>query len=708
MCGSCIGRKLSFLLVLTVLIAVDGLIGSAQAQQSTLPGNWQQLSPPDFATLIRNNYFDGDAFKALSNSDQESLKSQGEKLFTQIDLSNTSLSYQTLEMLHWVARNEIDQSEIDAARNALIARQDDWTNKPYSEIRAKVAMMLRLKAPYPILSNEVKRWIAGGGTIQQVPARDLAFAGVRQLFADNKLVARSFSVEWVGQINAPQSGDYTFLISPIDINAGYHETPFRFNITVMLSGQSIITAGPTSAPPQSISGYPAPQQSKWVSQANPVTLTAGTPVSLRVLANVDAPLGFPIGSLHALLLWQGPRIAKSLVPASAFSQSGTGNPGLTTTYAWTAGGSPQSMTRTDPMLDFAWTNSPIFLAADTTPASQSADTLWQNTTSADFLAWCTKSGPTVKLHPFLQVPDDVSSGLSTARRDAFLDLLLQNPAMLDAADAKQIVHFYESFRIGTPDKALNAFGAWATRNADLACEISADRVFEGDVRRATAWMAILTTQQLPDQSTRLQNEFLQLPDGRCSLPVAYTLAYSYVGRKKLADWIGVLDAKLADPALTGDVRVNWLLARAFAQELNRLPPRHYPFRYSVPSCWPLDSATFLNQAIQTAQSPATKMRVAREIVGRLAFARRFSAAKDMLQQLLSSLPDDQKTVVVAWQHKLDGFVADEAKTVQGRPAAANRAYVATLKVRRDAASKQGNTAAAERYDALINAANSAP
>jgi hypothetical protein len=51
-----------------------------------------------------------------------------------------------------------------------------------------------------------------------------------------------------------------------------------------------------------------------------------------------------------------------------------------------------------------------------------------------------------------------------------------------------------------------------------------------------------------------------LPDGRCSLPVAYALAASYLGRRRLSDWTAFLDAKLADPALTGDLRVNWLPA----------------------------------------------------------------------------------------------------------------------------------------------------
>ncbi len=95
-------------------------------------------------------------------------------------------------------------------------------------------------------------------------------------------------------------------------------------------------------------------------------------------------------------------------------------------------------------------------------------------------------------------------------------------------------------------------------------------------------MAALSTQPFLAQSARLQKDFLQLPDGRCSLPVAYTLTYIYLGRGKLKDWLGVLDAKLADPALTGNLRVNWLLARAQAQEFTRRAIMHYPFRFGYP------------------------------------------------------------------------------------------------------------------------------
>jgi hypothetical protein len=90
--------------------------------------------------------------------------------------------------------------------------------------------------------------------------------------------------------------------------------------------------------------------------------------------------------------------------------------------------------------------------------------------------------------------------------------------------------------------------------------------------------------------------------------VAYTLAYGFLGKGKLTDWIAFLDAKLADPTVVGDLRVNWLIARAHAEEIKNCPADVYGFA----TARAMDGKSFLNQAMQAAQSPAAKLRVASE------------------------------------------------------------------------------------------------
>ncbi len=706
MCGQFWKRKTLFVVVFLAWAALRG--SETQAQQPiTLPAGGQQMSPTDFAAAI-GPLFTSDTFRQLSQDDQNAAKDHGEELFLKIDVSNTTLSYETLEVLHHLARYLLSPAQFEKTKTALLGRQDDWAGRPYADIRAKVVMMMRLEVPPPLQLREARRWVAAGGTQAQVPPADLKFDIVRQIFSDLNVVNSSFSVQWSGLLNAPQSGDYTFFISPININAGYNRSPVKFRMTVSVAGQSLLestpeNSGTTYSPYQP---YPPVKTPDWTSQSKPVTLTAGQPVSLQVTVSADVVRTLPSATLHAMLFWQGPGVSKSLVPASGLTLANGSGPGLQATYSWRSQGQPQSLTRTDPMIDFAWTNSAILLSQNMTVANQAADEMWETMTSADYLT--TLIGPPVTMHPFFKDPDDGASGLTTARRQAFLDLVLQNPTLLDPVDAKMAVRIYQGFRMGTPGKALDVFGAWAARHADLMCELSDDPTFDGDTSIKLAALAINTTQQLPGQASRLQNDFLQLPDGRCSLPVAYTLGYSYLGRGKASDWIAFLDAKLADPTVTGDLRVNWLIARATAAEFGTAQPRHYPFRSPFPGRLPLRGRRYLEQAIQVAQSPFAKLRAARELAGRLAWSQRFDAAVAILQPLSDSLPDAQKTVLAAWIAQLNGYSAAQQQYLQNRQANARKTYAAALQIRRDNAAKMGDTASVNRYNALRNAAQAQP
>jgi hypothetical protein len=697
-------RRVSLTLTFLLMMAAAQI---GQAQQSSLPANWQQLSATDFATLVQG-YFQQGTFRSLSPTDQASLATQGALLFSQLDISSTALSYQTLLALASVGQPQLDQWSAAQAKAGLIARADSWTGKPYSEMRAKVMLMRRLQVPDPVSIVQARNWVLAGGTSDQVPQTDLVYDFVRQMFGDFKLINGAFAVTWSGQVSVPQTGDYTFCISPIDVNMGYESPPAAISTTVSLGGQPIISAKPPTGPdPASLLATQSAfvPTSRWTAQSNAVTLTAGTPADIQIVVSVNAPWTLPIGTLHSVLFWQGPGIATSVVPASAFSQAPNGTPGLQATYAWTVNGQQQTLTRTDPTIDFSWTNSSLIVAQDPTSANQTADTMWQSMTSPTFITSYASATP-VKLHPFLREPEEASCGLSTARRQAFLDLLAQNPALLDAMDAAHAVDFFRSFRVGTSDKALNVFGAWAARQPDLACALAQDRSFDRTTQMALAYMAILTTQQLPSQTATLEQQFLQLSDGRCSLPVAYALTYSHLGRGSLTDWIATLDTKLADATVTGDLRVNWLLARAQAEEFTCPAPAQYPFGAVYPSSWPLAGQTYLYQAVNAAQTSSVKVRAAKEIAMRLTAAGDLVGATSFLGQLNSSLPDDQKAIVASWQQMINSVVAGEAPAIQAQIASAKKGYIMTLQARRDQAATQGDTATVNLYNAIITAASS--
>ncbi len=209
---------------------------------------------------------------------------------------------------------------------------------------------------------------------------------------------------------------------------------------------------------------------------------------------------------------------------------------------------------------------------------------------------------------------------------------------------------------------------------------------------------------MPRQATELQNQFLVTPDGRCSLPVAYTLAYAYLGRNKLATWTSFLDNQLLNTNLTGDLRVNWLLARALTQEISQAPPSITLSTHVYTR--PTDGMNYVNQAVQAAQSAPVKMRAAQEAAARLASAGQFDAATVLLQPLLNSVPADQQVILTGWLNQLAGLSAVQANAAANQSAAAQQAYLASVRQRRDQAAAAGNTAAVSRYNAILNALTS--
>jgi hypothetical protein len=168
----------------------------------------------------------------------------------------------------------------------------------------------------------------------------------------------------------------------------------------------------------------------------------------------------------------------------------------------------------------------------------------------------------VMLMARLQLPDSLSVSASRKKHRAASHRRIGErssicssriPTLLDAMDATHAVRLFRAFRIGAMDKALNVFGTWADRQADMSCALANQRSFDDATRVALATMAI--TQQLPQQAASLQQGFLQTPDGRCSLPVAYTLSYSQLGLGTLKTRVRLLPRSMS----------SWLKSALFAE-----------------------------------------------------------------------------------------------------------------------------------------------
>ena len=680
----------SFWFATTCLVAVVWSVSTLDAQTpGQLPENWRQLPADEFVTEA-NKFYDHDADMLVGNIDRAGVGARAAELLANIDVQNAATDqFHKIASLYRIGRHDIDDPRKEAMRTALLARQDNWAGRPYVEMREKVTLMDWLDLPFQLRSQNVTSWITSGGDLTEVWDEDLPYLDFYVL-NDAKAITGSFAVQWVGRLVPPQTGQYTFSISPINVNGTHRDYHVRETMTVSVGGNVVLTATPEN----------------WVSQSAPVQLTADQPVDLEVNLSVESGT-LPNFALHALLFWEGPGIAKSTIPEARLKLPNSDDQGLRATYRWKVNGEELVHVQIDPTIDFAWTSGTVRLGSDSSQPPVDAQAVWQKLMSADYLNSLLNPGGKPKLHPFLNAPEMKSETLSSEQRQAFLDELLNRPELLDAMNPEQAVDAYRALRMGAGKTALDVFGRWAARHpnseAGLPYETFAPG-FDLDNREKYMELAGCVTQELPQEVARLQQEYLELPDGTCVLPVAYTLAYSYLGRGKLNEWIDLLAAKLADPAITGDKRVNWLLARAQADEIRLGPAEPWVIvRLRV-----MDGYEWVTEAALVAESAEAKVRVAKEKAARLAALRKFDEARDLLQQASEAAPAELQPQVADWKKGVDAFEAANAKAAVDQEALAKQTYIDTLKARRDQASSSGDTEAVARYDGLIDAAGAAP
>ncbi len=691
-------RRLHWTGVVALTIAVGLLLGglsqSVQAQEGPdLPSGWQQLSPGEFVQAVagvRDQV-------ALSPSELAQVQAHARTLWEPVDLASTTESYPTLNGLYELATPRFEQlhglpdnSEQKQALETLLERVDNWAGRPYEEVRAKVFLMHWLKASQDQVMDEVRRWVAAGGTVDDIRPEDLIM--MRHALSNYHQIRSSCSLRWDGTVTAPQTGNYTFSISPVNVNVQEYRHEHQFDlqqtITVSVGGQAVLTATPE----------------EWVTQSVPVSLTAGQAVPLTYDLQVDSPR-LPRFSMNALLFWEGPGVSKSIVPeASLTPPSGEGQ-GLQMTVTWEAEGEPQTVIQTVPAIDFAWCESRIRIFDDPAFQAQLHAAAWEKGMSNEYLDELVLSG---RLHPFLFDPHltdpiDAVACFTTAQQREFLDMLVARPSLLDPVELEQARDIYRAFRFGNPERALDIFGLWAMRHADLACIIPNGSGYFGFNyynRRDFRQLGLCVTNELPEHAARLENEFLEMEDGSCCLPVAYSLAYSYQGQDRFGEWIALLDDKLAQEGLTGEARVNWLLARAHAQEIRLSPPEFYADGMVRPG----DGLPWITEAQSAATTPATRIRVAHELAGRLTAMLKFDDARSALQEAGNGVPADVQVQVVEAIEAVTRFEEWNTAAVEQRAQLSQDNYVAKLQERRDRAASAGNTDAAARYDTLIQQA----
>ena len=335
------------------LLVVNLSVPAVEAQPPTLPTNWQSLGPADFVNAMAP-FYNPVQDKLVGNFDQSQLQTYAATLMSQVNVANTTLSYQVVDALHWIGTPALSADQQQQIRQALLSRTDNWQGQPYSELRGKLRMMRRVMIPTPTRIQEGARWAQAGGQLSAVLPQDIPEAYLYFATAPLQPIFGSFSVHWQGQVTAPQTGNYTFSVSPINVNSPDAQNPLQVTATLSVGGNVVLTA----------------DAAQWNRSSTPISLTAGQPVALTLDWSAQVGKRIPNRALHAFLYWSGPGLANSIVPQSVLSLSDGSAPGLQATYTWSNSNGQQTLTRTEPNIDVLWTSGPVWLQADPSVQTQ--------------------------------------------------------------------------------------------------------------------------------------------------------------------------------------------------------------------------------------------------------------------------------------------------------------------------------------------------
>ncbi len=509
-----------------------------------------------------------------------------------------------------------------------------WTYEKMLSVQARMN-----QAGMPIDSNHALTlaWLENRDvrTLENVDELGWLFAQV-QLMDRTETGAQEFTVRWSGSIQAPASGQYTLSVCPFDLNFRSGNTFRQQTTKIWIANEQVLDS----------------TQDGWTFQSRPVSLSAGQSTAIRIEFSFTC---WPAGVMDArpavaMLYWEGPGMNKQLVPTAALVPP-SGNQeehGLQGEYLLTVTGQENAVTRLDPEINFIWYHQCFVVSAYNDLRSRLAEQLYAVAGEVSTLArWENEAG--ANPHQW-QAQWAFLESLNATRQKGWVLALLAHPALLEECTSQGADNLYSRCRIGAPDQALQLVGEWAQLHGDETVKLAVNFYQANrDVYRRLAQEMVW---QYREHLDRLEQDYLALPDGRCSLPVAYTLSYGYWMQKRITEWIDKLDARLADEQLTGDRRVNWLLARAQAEEIRHSPPqRHW---------WTVDrflaGRGWLEEATLVAQSETVRLRAFQELAARQTVEQRIAAANKVLDEAARRCGSAESVAALAqWRQELDGL-----------------------------------------------------
>lgn len=675
-------KHLGFLsLVLMVgLACVFSGVASAQEDPQPSPEEWRKLSLAEFVGEI-DRLTSGD--QPLSEQVWNEIRSQSAERLVEAVGTGVQADYHDLVSLYlWGNQNLTarQRETVLAGLSSPGAQVSAWT---FDKMRSAHQRMNQAAMPKDSIHALVLAWVGNRDirSLADVDAAGWLFQQVH-IIDREETAAREFSVRWTGAVQAPADGEYTFSICPINLNFEHFDMFRRQTTAVWIDNQKILDS----------------TKDGWTFKGDPVSLKAGqkTPIRVELSYNCSSREVFEERPAVAMLMWEASGMQRRVVPASALSPGeGEGN-GLQAEYRLVENGQPRAVTRIDPQINYIWYHGSYVVPTHAELRSRLAGELWAYLVDpATLAAWETEGK--ARQSDWMGAWWAFLESLSTARQKEWVEQLLAHPALVEQCPARTAANLYRRCRIGAPDEAITLLSQWARSHPDAESVFAAEyyktnRDLFRDLSGRIVW-------DYPPHLEALETRSLELPDGRCCLPVAYTLAYGYWVQGRIRAWIDKLEARLNDETLTGDRRVNWLLARAQAEEIRRSQPG----RQWLTVERLLAGEHWLQEACLVAQSEPVRLRAYKELATRLAAEERLDRARKMLDSAATRCTAASSAeTVAAWRKQLDQLADSFDKHHQELDAAAEQAHIEILRQRYRRAVDRGDQEAASRYEKLLN------
>ena len=496
---------------------------------------------------------------------------------------------------------------------------------------------------------------------------------------------------WSGKLTIPRDGEYRFSISPLDVNAEFGPGMIRQNYRVVLDGQTVIDTKPVDDG----------TATDWVWRAEPVSLRENQTVTVEFSLDYAYQKADGIQPRIAapILFWEGERLRRQVVPPSAF-QRNDGDPGVDFSMTWTSRGESQVMEGIDSNIESVWVNRCQLSYENKELRQRLAALLIADQSSPQALRQFQSGDP--ESHPMtgngrrFQTPVSYLEAASNDARGDWIDYVCQSPEHFSIVELGRLYQLFQVARAGLEFEALDLIEAWAEQHENDTPILRDD----GRLNRLQ-YERIGTHLLATEHEGAIEAlEANALEDGveDCLLPIAQICAYGYLSQGEILEWIGKLDAKLEDESIKGDKRVNWLIARAMAEEIRGCPAAR---RVSSPEQF-LAGMGWLQEAMLVVQSPAIRARVVEEMVARKVVCGLDFEAERLLEAETAKLNgEDAAKIRDKWTQAIAKAKVLHEQKVAEEKRVSDRVVLAEMKRRQSSAAANGDEDAVADYNDRI-------